>query len=73
MNKIMILCLMLAIFASCDKEDIMRYDRSRAAIEFDDDDNLDFRLFTEKTFAKKKSVQFDNNFINEISGELRFQ
>lgn len=42
-------------------------------VEFDDDDNLDFRLFTEKTFAKKKSVQFDNNFINEISGELRFQ
>ena len=42
-------------------------------VEFDDDDNLDFRLFTEKTFAKKKSVQFDNNFIDEISGELRFQ
>ena len=38
MNKIMILCLMLAIFASCDKEDIMRYDRSRSAIEFDDDE-----------------------------------
>ena len=38
MNKITILCLMLAIFASCDKEDIMRYDRSRAAIEFDDDE-----------------------------------
>lgn len=42
-------------------------------VEFDDDDNLDFRLFTEKTFAKKKSVKFDNNFIDEISGELRFQ
>lgn len=42
-------------------------------VEFDDDDNLDFRLFTEKTFAKKKSVRFDNNFIDEISGELRFQ
>ena len=38
MNKIMILCLMLAIFASCNKEDIMRYDRSRAAIEFDEDE-----------------------------------
>ena len=42
-------------------------------VEFDDDDNLDFRLFTEKTFAKKKSVKFDNSFIDEISGELRFQ
>ena len=42
-------------------------------VEFDDDDNLDFRLFTEKTFAKKKSVRFDNSFIDEISGELRFQ
>lgn len=38
MNKIIILGLMLAMLASCDKEDIMRYDRSRAGIEFDEDE-----------------------------------
>ena len=38
MNKIIIVGLMLAMLASCDKEDIMRYDRSRAGIEFDEDE-----------------------------------
>ena len=42
-------------------------------VEFDDDDELDFKLFAEKTFAQKKAIRFDNKFINEISGELRFQ
>lgn len=42
-------------------------------VEFDDDDDLDFKLFAEKTFAQKKAIRFDNKFINEISGELRFQ
>ena len=42
-------------------------------VEFDDDDNWDFKLFSEKTFAQKKMVRFDNKYINEISGELRFQ
>ena len=43
-------------------------------VEYDDDENdFDFKLFGERTFAKKKAVIFENNFINEISGELRFQ
>ena len=41
---------------------------------FDDDlDDMDFKLFLEKTFAKKKAIKFDRGPINEISGELRFQ
>ncbi len=42
-------------------------------VEFDDDNDLDFKLFSEKAFAQKKSLKFDNKYINEISGELRFQ
>ena len=42
-------------------------------VEFEDDDNWDFKLFSEKTFAQKKMLRFDNKYINEISGELRFQ
>lgn len=42
-------------------------------VEFDDDDDWDLKLFGEKTFAKKKMLRFDNKYINEISGELRFQ
>lgn len=43
-------------------------------VEYDDDeDDFDFKLFSERTFAKKKAIIFENNFINEISGELRFQ
>lgn len=42
-------------------------------VEFEDDNHLDFKLFSEKTFAQKKMLRFDNKYINEISGELRFQ
>ena len=42
-------------------------------VDFEDNDNLDFKLFSEKTFARKKMLRFDNKYINEISGELRFQ
>ena len=42
-------------------------------VDFEDNDNLDFKLFSEKTFAQKKMLRFDNKYINEISGELRFQ
>ena len=42
-------------------------------VEFDDNDTWDFRLFAQKTFAQKKMLEFDNKYINEISGELRFQ
>ena len=44
-----------------------------ANVDFDDDGDWDFKLFSEKTFAQKKMVRFDNKYINEISGELRFQ
>lgn len=41
--------------------------------DFFDVDGADIKLFAEKTFAKKKSIKFSDGFVNEISGELRFQ
>lgn len=42
-------------------------------VEYFDGDDLDFKLFAEKTFADKKAIKFERGFVNEISGELRFQ
>lgn len=42
-------------------------------IDFDDDNDLDFELAAERTFAKQKKLTFERGFINEVSGELRFQ
>lgn len=42
-------------------------------VDFFDDDKLDFKLFTEYTFAKKKAIQFKEGPIDELSGELRFK
>lgn len=42
-------------------------------VDFFDDDKLDFKLFSEYTFAKKKSIKFNTGPIDELSGELRFK
>lgn len=42
-------------------------------IDFDNDNDWDFRLAAEKTFAKQKKLEFKDSFVNELSAELRFQ
>lgn len=65
-------------FGEILKDDVVTLDEtidgdSIEGVRYDDDDELDFKLFAEKTFADKKAIKFERGFVNEISGELRFQ
>ena len=42
-------------------------------VDFFDDDKLDFKLFSEYAFAKKKAIKFKEGPVDEFSGELRFK
>ena len=65
-------------FGEILKDDVVTLDEtidgdSIEGVRYDDDDELDFKLFAEKKFADKKAIKFERGFVNEISGELRFQ
>ena len=48
-------------------------DSIKGVVYEDDPFEKDFKLFAEKTFADKKTINFRDTFIDELSGELRFQ
>ena len=48
-------------------------DSIKGVVYDDDPFEKDFKLFAEKTFADKKTINFRDTFVDEISGELRFQ